>query len=156
MPETLRALPSLLLILAICYGVAFFAAQFQPDTWYTALEKPAWTPPEWVFAPVWSLLYGMMAVAAWLVWQRRDSDGVAAALAAFAFQLVLNGAWSWLFFGLNLVTVALAEILLLWLAVALTTVLFFRQRALAGWLLVPYLIWLSYAVSLNAGIAALN
>jgi len=152
----LRSLLALLAWLVLCYAVAAFGAQFTPGEWYAALEKPPWNPPNWVFAPVWTALYTMMAVAAWLVWQRRAQVGADLALRFFLVQLALNGLWSWLFFGLQAPLPALLDIALLWLTLAATTALFFRQHAVAGWLMLPYVLWVTYAVSLNAAIVALN
>lgn len=152
-PNRRRAV-ALVLALALCYLVAAFGAQFAPGAWYASLAKPAWTPPPWVFAPVWSTLYTLMAVAAWLVWLR---VGIRSwALALFGAQLLLNALWSWLFFGLQRPVFGLVNLLVLLLLLAATTIAFFRVRPSAGWLLVPYLLWSGYAFTLNAGIVVLN
>jgi translocator protein len=135
---------------------AWFGSQFAPGAWYQALEKPAWTPPSWLFGPVWTVLYAMMGVAAWLVWRERGFSGAPTALGLFLLQLVLNAAWSWLFFGLQRPDLAAAEILILWAAIAATIVASWRVRPLAGWLLVPYLLWVSFAAALNVAIWRLN
>jgi translocator protein len=135
---------------------AWFGSQFAPGAWYQALEKPPWTPPGWLFGPVWTILYAMMGVAAWLVWRERGFSGAPAALGLFLLQLVLNAAWSWLFFGLRRPDLAALEILILWAAIAATIVAFWRVRPLAGWLLVPYLLWVSFAAALNVAIWRLN
>lgn len=159
----MRSFLALVLFLLVCFGVAAFGGQFTPGEWYAALEKPAWNPPAWVFAPVWTLLYAMMAVAGWLVWRAGGpAVGAAggpsrgAALGVYALQLVLNGAWSWLFFGLQRPGLAFAEIVVLWLAILTTTVLFWRVKPLAGALLVPYLAWVSFAAALNLALWRLN
>ena len=126
------------------------------DTWYPGLNKPAWNPPDSVFGPVWTLLYLMMAVAAWLVWRRRGAADVRAAMTLFAVQLGLNAAWSVLFFGLRRPGLAAVEIVLLWLAIVATMALFARVSRPAGWLLVPYLGWVSFAAALNIAIWRLN
>lgn len=131
-------------------------AQFTPGTWYAGLAKPAWTPPGWVFAPVWTMLYLLMAVAAWLVtlngeWRQRRLP-----LALFILQLAVNAAWSWLFFGLQRPDWALLNILVLWGLVSVTVVLFFNTRRVAGILLLPYWGWLTLAAALNAAIWRLN
>lgn len=127
------------------------------ESWYAGLAKPGFTPPSWVFAPVWTLLYAAMGVAAWIVWSRGlGAPGVKVALAVFVVQLLLNGAWSLLFFGLRSPLAGLVELAGLWVAVAICSRLFFRQSAAAGWLMVPYLAWVTYAGALNAGIWALN
>jgi translocator protein len=135
---------------------AWFGSQFAPGAWYQALEKPAWTPPSWLFGPVWTVLYAMMGVAAWMVWRERGFSGAPTALGLFLLQLVLNAAWSWLFFGLQRPDLAAAEILILWAAIAATIVASWRVRPLAGWLLVPYLLWVSFAAALNVAIWRLN
>ena len=126
------------------------------DNWYAALAKPAWTPPNWVFGPVWSSLYFTMAIAAWLVWRRRNNQGARLALALFVLQLALNVVWSGLFFALRNPQAAFIEIVVLWGAILLTLVTFWRISRLAGWLLTPYLSWVTFAVSLNFAIWRLN
>jgi len=126
-------------------------------TWYRVLEKPAFNPPPWVFGPVWTLLYTLMGVAAWLVWRRGlDTPGVRPALGLFIVQLVLNAAWSIIFFGLRRPLAAFVEILLLWTAILLTITWFFRVSRVAGWLLVPYIMWVTFAAVLNHAIVRLN
>jgi tryptophan-rich sensory protein len=148
---------ALAVALAICFAVAAFGARFAPGPWYAALAKPFWTPPNWIFGPVWTLLYTMMAVSAWLVWLRADGSGrVRNALLLFAVQLLLNGAWSWLFFGGHRMGLALAEILVLWAFILATTVAFWRIRRWAGILLLPYLGWVGFASLLNAALWWLN
>lgn len=120
--------------------------------WYASLQKPAWTPPNWLFGPVWTALYLSMAVAAWLVWRDRGFQGARLALALFAVQLALNALWSILFFGLKSPGAALVEIAFLWAAIFATMAAFWRVRPLAGWLFVPYLWWVTYAAFLNYAI----
>jgi tryptophan-rich sensory protein len=124
--------------------------------WYPALDKPSWNPPGWVFGPVWSVLYVLIGVAAWLVWRERADAAVGVALGVWALQLVLNSVWPWLFFGLHLPGWAFAEILVLWAAIAATIVLFRDASPAAAWLLVPYLAWVSFAALLNGAIWRLN
>jgi tryptophan-rich sensory protein len=124
--------------------------------WYDQLRKPSFTPPSWVFGPVWSVLYASMGVAAWLVWRRRGLRGGARPLGLFAVQLVLNAAWTPLFFGLRLPGAALIEIAALWAAVVVTTWSFFRVSRAAGALMVPYAAWVSFAAVLNFSIWRLN
>jgi translocator protein len=130
-------------------------SQFEPGTWYAGLEKPPWNPPSWVFGPVWTTLYVLMGVAAWLVWDRSGA-GASAALTLFVVQLVLNAAWSWLFFGLQSPGLALIEIVVLWALIVATTMLFWRVRAGAGALMLPYLAWVTFATALNFEIWRLN
>lgn len=125
--------------------------------WYPGLVKPSFNPPSWVFAPVWTALYLAMGVAAWLVWQRGlETPGVRVALAAFLVQLALNGLWSILFFGLHSPALAFVEIVILWAAIGVTTVLFFRQAAAAGWLMAIYWAWVTFAAVLNFSLWRLN
>jgi tryptophan-rich sensory protein len=121
--------------------------------WYLTITKPAWNPPIWIFGPVWTALYAMMAVAAWLVWRRA---GWGSALVWFAGQLALNAAWSPLFFGLHRIDLALVDIVLLWGAIVATTIAFGKVTPVAGWLFVPYLAWVSFATMLNFTIWRLN
>lgn len=156
--RTGRPILGLVLWLAVTFAVSAFGALFTPGGggggWYATLPKPAWTPPGWVFGPVWTLLYILIAVAAWLVWRARGSLRAAAPpLAVWAAQLLLNGLWSLLFFGLHLVVPAFVEILLLWLAILATVIAFWRVRPLAGALLLPYLAWVAFAAALNGAIA---
>lgn len=126
-----------------------------PD-WYATLAKPSWTPPNWVFGPAWTTLYFLMALAAWLVWRRRRLAEVRGALFAWWAQLALNLLWTMLFFGLRQPLWGLIEIVTLWIAIAITLVLFYRVRKLAAVMLLPYIAWVSFAASLNAGIVALQ
>ncbi len=126
-------------------------------SWYSTLDKPFFTPPSWVFAPVWTLLYLMMGVAAFLVWkQGSGKPAVRKALAVFGFQLLLNTLWSIAFFGMRSPLAGIAVIIPLWLAIAWCIVLFSRISGAAAWLMAPYLAWVSFATALNAAIAALN
>jgi benzodiazapine receptor len=126
-------------------------------TWYPALNKPAWNPPSWVFAPVWTTLYVMMAVAAWLVWKETSrGSGVRLALVLYFVQLALNCFWSLLFFGARSPGWALVDIFALLAALAATTWVFFNQSRLAGALMLPYLAWVSFAAFLNFTIWQLN
>jgi benzodiazapine receptor len=150
----------LLAFLALCLGVEVSAAQFTASsvhTWYPTLVKPAWTPPNWMFGPVWTVLYALMAVAAWIVW--RSTGGIRRKpwpFVAFFVQLILNFSWSMLFFGLQQPLSALFDIIALWIALAITIILFHREQRLAAWLLYPYLAWVTYATALNAWIVWYN
>ncbi len=149
---------ALILSLAICLGVGGLGAIVtgkSVGTWYPTLRKPPGTPPSWVFGPVWTTLYVLMAVSVWLVW-REYGWGARAALLIFFGQLALNLAWSGIFFGARLPGPALLEIVLLWLAIAFTIFVFSRLTLWAAWLLVPYLLWVTYAMYLNFGIWRLN
>jgi tryptophan-rich sensory protein len=152
-----------LLTFAACVGASFAAAAIgslftAPSIpgWYAGIVKPSWTPPGWLFGPVWSLLYLMMGVAAWLVWRKAGFHAAALPLALFCLQLLLNARWSILFFGLRSPGTALLEIVFLWGAILATTLAFFRHSAPAGWLMLPYLAWVTFAAALNASIWHLN
>lgn len=142
--------------LLLCFAVASLGALFMPGQWYAALNKPAWNPPGWIFGPVWTALYAMMAVAAWLVWQRGGFAAQRRPLGLFLAQLALNALWTPLFFGLHQPGLAFAEIILLWLAILATMLAFRPVSRAATWLLVPYLAWVSFAAVLNATLWRLN
>ncbi len=124
--------------------------------WYPALTKPEWTPPAWLFGPVWTLLYATMGIAAWLVWRQHGFRGARPAHTLYAIQLALNAAWSWLFFGFRMPGAAFAEILVLLASIGATTVLFWRARRAAGLLFIPYLLWVAFATVLNLAIWRMN
>ena len=127
-----------------------------PNPWYSQLHKPSFNPPDWVFGPVWTGLYICMGLAAWLVWRNRKSHRVTQPLALFSIQLIVNVSWSPVFFGLHRLGLALVVIIVLWLAILLTTKAFFRVSRLAGWLMIPYLGWVSFATVLNWFLCRLN
>lgn len=150
----------LIVALAVPLGVGALGATLTVDsvrTWYPALVRPAFAPPSWVFGPVWTTLYLMMGVASWLVWRvgTRSSE-VRAAMAIYALQLVINLAWSWMFFGLKAPLLALCDIVLLLALIAWTIIRFHAVSVAAAWLLVPYLGWVAFATALNAGFWWLN
>jgi tryptophan-rich sensory protein len=124
--------------------------------WYQTLRKPAWTPPDWVFMPVWTLLFLLMAVSAWLVWNRAGVRAARWGLALFLAQLALNAAWSGLFFALRRPDLAFIEIIVLWVAIAATMLSFGRVSLPAAALLAPYLVWVTYATALNGTIWWMN
>lgn len=144
----------------ICYATAWLGAQVSPGIapaeWYETINKPDWNPPGWVFGPVWSMLYTLMGIAAWLVWKKHGLTKAAPALAAFMVQLLLNGLWSQIFFGMQEIGWAFFEIILLLAAILSTTVLFFRKSKWAGWLMLPYLLWVCFATVLNGTIWFMN
>lgn len=125
-------------------------------TWYQTLQKPSFNPADWVFAPVWTVLYILMAIAGWRIWRLRRTRASRIALLVFALQLGLNLAWSFIFFGFQMIGLALAEILILLFAIMVTTVLFWRIDRVAGLLFVPYLAWVAYATLLNGALWVLN
>jgi translocator protein len=152
----LGSVVALLVFLGICFAAAAIGTVPTLEslrTWYPTLRKPAWTPPNWLFGPVWTVLYLLMAFAGWLAW--RDS-GVSVWIAIFLVQLALNAAWTLIFFGRRRLGLAAVEIASLWLAVLATTVGFWTVNRYAGLLLVPYLLWVTFAGFLNIAIWRLN
>jgi tryptophan-rich sensory protein len=124
--------------------------------WYPFIQKPWWTPPSAVFGPVWTVLYLLMGVSAWLIWRAAEGNARRSALLIFVTQLVLNGTWSYLFFGLRSPGWGALEIVLLWCSIVATLLAFARISRLAAGLLLPYLLWVSYAAALNFAIWNLN
>lgn len=141
---------------SISLSVGWVGSRFSPGEWYVALAKPSWNPPSSVFAPVWSTLYVIMGMAAWLVWRRVGFSGAGVALGLFVFQLILNGLWSFLLFGLHRPDFAFLEIVALWLVILVTMIAFWRVSTPAGLLMVPYLAWVSFASALNFQLWRLN
>jgi tryptophan-rich sensory protein len=131
-------------------------ASAQAGAFYTQLLRPDWAPPPSVFGPVWTVLYAMMAVSAWLVWRAGAFRLTRFALSLFLAQLALNALWSWLFFAWHLGALAFVDIVLLWVAIVATAVAFWRIQPLAGALLLPYLLWVSFAAALNYSVWQLN
>lgn len=123
---------------------------------YQALVRPSWAPPGWLFGPVWSVLYALMGVSAWLVWRARGFNGARQALLMFIAQLAANALWTWLFFVWRLGGAAFADILVLWCLILLTAILFWRVNRTAGVLLMPYLAWVSFAAALTLATWRLN
>lgn len=153
------ALVPALVSLAAAFGVAALggmATASSVETWYATLQKPAFNPPNGIFAPVWTTLYALMAIAAWRVWQASSGPVRRRAIGLYAAQLVLNLGWSWLFFGLRQPGLALAEIAVLLVAVVLTGLTFWRIDRPAGLMFVPYAAWVAFASLLNFEIWRLN
>lgn len=151
----------ILVVVVTCLVIGYFSGMVTRSaiiTWYPTLVKPSFNPPNWIFAPVWSMLYVMMGVAAGLVWNKMefDKDLVKKALVVFAVQLALNALWSYLFFGLKNPMLAGIEIVLLWLMIFETYNQFSKINKIAGFLLIPYLLWVSFAMILNISIWWLN
>ncbi len=153
---------ALLLLFVVIVAVAAYAgARYLPGAWYASLTKPPWTPPNWLFGPVWTALYMMIAVAGWLVWQSEDdepvtNEGLGAAKGFWIAQLVLNAAWSPAMFGAHRIGLALIIIAAMWLTISAFIATTWPRRRLAAWLFVPYLVWVSYAGALNFAIWRLN
>lgn len=152
-PRTGRALAGWFLL---SMAAAAIGAAFSPGEWYRTLQKPPWTPPDSLFGPVWSILYGMMSVAAWLVWQQGGWRAQKRPLTLYVAQLALNAAWTPLFFGLRSPSAAFIDILLLWLAISATLRAFWRVSRPAALLLLPYWAWVGFAAALNAALWRLN
>jgi len=158
-PKAGRGLLSLFAFVILCLAVSGIGGAITAtsvDTWYQALEKPSFNPPDWVFAPVWIALYFLMGIAAWRVWRLRSFEATGKALSIFAVQLGLNLTWSFLFFGLQRIDLALVEIVILLVAIITNSIMFYRVDRLAGLLFVPYVAWVSYATILNASLWLLN
>lgn len=147
-----------LILLCVAVGaISGIATSSSVETWYSTLNKPSWTPPPWLFGPVWTTLYVLMAIAAWLVWKgSQQHPGARPALTLFFIQLVLNFLWSPLFFGLQSPALGLVDIAALLIVLILTVIAFFRQSLWAGLLMVPYLAWVAYASALNYAIWQMN
>lgn len=137
-------------------GIGGLVTASSVGDWYTTLNKPDFNPPNWVFAPVWTALYVLMAIAVWRVWRSAETAARHRALQVFGIQLALNLLWSVVFFGFQQIGLALAEILLLVSTIAFCAVLFWRIERLAGWLFFPYLLWVSFAAALNLSLWLLN
>jgi tryptophan-rich sensory protein len=151
--------PSLLGFLVLCYAVAAiggWATSASLQDWYPGLRKPVFNPPNWVFGPVWTALYAMIAVSGFRIWRRRRAAGAGLALGAWGLQLGLNLAWSLIFFGARRIGLAAAEVLLLDVAIAAALVLALRVDRVAGLLLAPYLAWSGFASALTLALAHLN
>lgn len=155
MPRQFIGLVGWIIVTAIAAGIGAMAS-IDAASFYMGLSRPAWAPPPTVFGPVWTALYLMMAVAAWLVWRDGGFARRRGALALYLLQLVSNALWSVLFFRDHLGGVAFADILVLWVLVVATIVLFWRAHRLAAALLVPYLLWISFAAKLNYSVWQLN
>ncbi len=144
---------TLALFIALVALVALAAGQFMPGAWYASLAKPSWTPPNWLFGPVWSVLYLMIAVAGWLVWHETAAP---VARALWVVQLVLNGLWSPVMFGAHWIGAALVLIVVMWLSIAAFIAASWKPSRIAALLFVPYLAWVSYATALNFALWQMN
>ncbi|MFD1603586.1 TspO/MBR family protein [Flavobacterium artemisiae] len=157
MNKTVKIIIALIVCLAVGYS-ASLVTRPSVESWYPTLIKPIFNPPNWIFMPVWTLLYILMAVAAGLVWDKinTQSEKVKKALLFFLIQLILNAIWSYLFFGLKNPMLALVEIILLWLMIYETYLKFTKINKISAYLLIPYLAWVAFAAILNASIWWLN
>jgi translocator protein len=158
-PVGLRLWLGFFVFLVVCFtigGIGGLITYPALGDWYSGLKKPSWTPPNAVFGPVWNFLFLLTAIACWLVWRKQGLEAVRFQMAAFVAQLALNLLWSVLFFGLRCPDLALFDALLLWCAVAVMVVTFWRVRPLAGMLMFPYLCWATLAIALNFAIWRMN
>lgn len=156
MSRIAKLIISILIPLVVGFTSSFFTAS-GVSTWFQTIEKPSWNPPNWVFAPVWTCLYILMGISLFLIWKNKfDQQKKRTALILFAFQLLLNFLWSFIFFGQHQIGWALADIVVLWLALLATIFAFAPLNRTAAWLLVPYISWVSFAALLNFSIWTLN
>ena len=154
-----RQAVGLVVVVIVTFAAAGIGSVFTSASvsqWYPALEKPSWTPPGWLFGPVWTLLYALMAAAAWVIWRKEGWAGARAALLLYAVQLALNAAWSPLFFGLRMPGIAFAELVVLWMAIVATVAAFWRRSLAAAVLMLPYVVWTTFAAALNLAIWRMN
>ncbi len=154
--QEIAALAGFLVLCLAVSGLGGLATSSSVGTWYQGLEKPPFNPPDWIFAPVWTTLYVLMAIAGWRVWRLPGSSDRKHALVAFGIQLVLNLLWSFLFFGLRNIGLGLVEIAILLCAIIVTTILFWRLDRPAGVLFLPYVAWVAFASYLNAALWLIN
>jgi benzodiazapine receptor len=150
------SIASLAVFLAANFATAPAGAVFKPGDWYEGLNHPSWRPPNWLFGAVWTVLYVMIAVSGWLVWETAGWAGGKVALIVYAVHLILNFAWSAVFFGMRRIDLAFAEVLILWISIVATMALFHAISPLAAYLLIPYLCWASFAAVLNYTVWQLN
>ncbi|MGD8407076.1 MAG: tryptophan-rich sensory protein [Thiohalophilus sp.] len=154
-PVQIGGLVAWLVVVFIFAGIGAVAS-VEAGSFYSQLVRPTWAPPAGVFGPVWTVLYALMGIAAWLVWRIAGFTAVRVALLLFLVQLVINALWSWLFFGWHLGGWAFADVVVLWFLIVATLVAFWQNSRVAGLLLVPYLLWVSFAAVLNYTVWQLN
>lgn len=147
---------TLMAFIGICAVAASSGALFPPGRWYESLRKPSWRPPNWLFAPAWTVLYAMIAVSGWLVWTTASPGERLLPMSVYGLQLVLNAIWSGVFFGMKRMKLALGEMALLWLSIAVNIAVFWPLHKMAALMLVPYLAWVSFAFMLNRALVKLN
>ena len=145
-----------ILFILIAFLPGIFGSFFKPGLWYETLSKPSFTPPGWIFGPVWTMLYITIGISGYLAWQATNSFLKRNAFIVYTMQLILNGLWSWIFFGLHNIEIALILIIILWMVILINTVLFTKLKKVSGLLLLPYLLWVSFATLLNWSFFYLN
>ena len=153
--HTIKLIISILLPLSVGAIAGMFTSQAVP-IWYASLNRPFFSPPNWVFGPVWTSLYILLGISFFLIWKEKASKERDLAIKVFLVQMLLNFAWSFLFFYFNLIGAALIEIILLWISIALMIYLFYKIKPVAAYMNIPYLLWVSFATILNAGYYFLN
>ena len=152
---TLKFLVSILLPLSLGAIAGMFTSQSVPE-WYATLNRPSFNPPNWIFGPVWTTLYILMGISFFLIWKQEASKVRNRAILIFLLQLVLNFAWSFIFFYFNMIGLALVEIILLWISIVMMLVVFYKIKPLASYINIPYLLWVTFATVLNASYYILN
>ena len=152
---TLKFLISLLLPLSLGAIAGMFTSQSVPE-WYATLNRPSFNPPNWIFVPVWTSLYILMGISFFLIWKQEASKVRNRAILIFLLQLLLNFAWSFIFFFFNLIGLALVEIILLWISIVMMLVVFYKIKPIASYINIPYLLWVTFATVLNASYYFLN
>jgi tryptophan-rich sensory protein len=153
--HTIKLIISILLPLSVGAIAGMFTSQAVP-AWYATLNRPSFNPPNWVFGPVWTTLYILLGISFFLIWKEEASKERDLAIKVFSIQMLLNFAWSFLFFYFNLIGAALIEIILLWISIASMIYLFFKIKPVAAYMNIPYLLWVSFATILNAEYYFLN
>jgi len=152
---TLKFLISVLLPLSLGAIAGMFTSQSVPE-WYAILNRPSFNPPNWIFGPVWTTLYILMGISFFLIWKQEASKVRNRAILIFLLQLLLNFAWSFIFFYFNMIGLALVEIVLLWISIVMMLVVFYKIKPIASYINIPYLLWVTFATVLNASYYILN
>ena len=152
---TLKFLISILLPLSLGAIAGMFTSQSVPE-WYATLNRPSFNPPSWIFGPVWTTLYILMGISFFLIWKQEASKVRNRAILIFLLQLLLNFAWSFIFFYFNMIGLALVEIILLWISIVMMLVVFYKIKPIASYINIPYLLWVTFATVLNASYYILN
>lgn len=155
MSNIVKLIVSLIIPLSVGAVAGMFTSQAVPN-WYASLNRPSFSPPNWVFGPVWTTLYILLGTSFFLVWKENPSQQRSLAIKIFAVQMLLNFAWSFIFFYFNMIGFALLAIIFLWISIAVMIFLFYKIKPIAAYLNIPYLLWVSFATILNAGYYFLN
>ena len=153
--QIFKLIVSLTLPLGLGAIAGMFTAQAVPE-WYVTLNRPSFNPPNWLFGPVWTTLYLLMGISLFLIWKQRQAKNATWQFLSFLLQLILNFAWSFIFFYFNMIGLALIEIILLWISIVIMLVLFYKIKPMAAYINIPYLLWVTFATVLNASYYFLN